>query len=131
MKFAQAAFSKSLLSHPIQHNMDVVGKISAELPLRDHAFFNQETHDYLISKGAAFTDKRSGRFCYTFVIKGEQVRLFFGDEMVYVQYLWEDQDDECGKISTWLTDHRFSNPCDLAKFKTILNTYLNEYSIEQ
>jgi hypothetical protein len=121
----------TLHQHPVETNMDIVDRINSGLPSQDHSYFNQDIHNYLIGKGATFTDKRPGRFHYVFIVKNESVRLYFRDDLIYIQYLWIEEDGDCGISFSWLTDHKFSHPASLDNFKIILKAYLNEYSIEQ
>lgn len=115
-------------------NMEVASHIAAGNFGVPSFAFNKEIHDYLISKGGEFIFRSIGYYQYIFNIKNEQVRLYFRSdahgEVIYIQYLWEDDDPELGRVRTWLTDHKFSHPGSLQNFKIILKTYLNEYTIE-
>ncbi|MGN6435990.1 MAG: hypothetical protein ACTHMM_05635 [Agriterribacter sp.] len=120
-------------------NMEVANRIAANLPAEPSPYFNQEIHDYLMSRGAQFEDcnrgngKGFGKLKYIFEVGNERVRLTFrpdnDGELIFIQYWWQEDDPDCGPRHYWLTDHRFTNPSTLEKFKTILNAYLhNEHT---
>jgi len=124
MQTAQAVFNKSLTRYPVTTNMDVANMINARMVKEDYPYFNQDVHQFLISKGAEFTDKGNGKFIYTLDINGELVRFYFKEEWVFIQYRWVEEDEQIGNRVTWLTDHKFTNPGVLHKFKSIINAYL-------
>ena len=136
-------------------NMEVAAQIAARAERVPSPYFDQEIHDYLLSKGAEFVYRSTGRYMYVIEVNGERMRLYFrGDaegEMILIQFLWEEAGMEEGVIersflsedgkrriyiikdgvsSMWLTDHRFSHPGSLDNFRIILNAYLNEYAID-
>lgn len=123
-------YDKLLSGRKVVTNMQVADAIAQQLPANPSPYFNADIHNYLLSKGAKFQDCGNGKSKYFFCINDEQVQLVFRPdvegELIFIMYLFEQDDEEVGYTRSWLIDHRFTNPGTLEKFKTILNTYLNQ-----
>lgn len=112
-------------------NMQLAERINDQLPVNDAPYFNQEIHDYLLSKGAKFKQLKDYILSYEFEVSGEAMRLVFYTDLdqgnVKVQYWFEYEDEELMPTASWITHALFSIPVGynaFGKFKQVLYAYI-------